>query len=69
MVTRFLSLELDLIAPAELQRLILAELRRYGEPLRWAIVAVDGERAKAHIEAVVTCESTVLLPTDAVTLV
>ncbi|NJO79755.1 MAG: hypothetical protein HC827_15420 [Cyanobacteria bacterium RM1_2_2] len=63
MTTHFLTLELDLLPfPGELQRLILAELRRYGEPLRWAVTQVDADRGKVQIEAVVTTATELLLP-------
>jgi hypothetical protein len=69
MATHFLTLELDLAAPAQLQQAILAELNRYGAPLRWAIVAVDADRGKVQIEAVVTAEITLRIPVGAVTTV
>lgn len=63
MSTHFLTLELNLLpSPVELQRLILAELRRYGEPLRWAITAVDPDGGKVQIEAVVTTATELLIP-------
>jgi hypothetical protein len=63
MTTHFLTLELDRReSPGELQRSILAELRRYGEPLRWAITQVDPARGKVQIEAVITTASELLLP-------
>lgn len=61
MSSHFLSLELELVPLPELQQVILAELCRYGEPLRWAIVAVDVERSKVQIEAVVTTEARFLV--------
>lgn len=69
MAIHFLTLELDLAAPAQLQQAILAELNRYGVPLRWAIVAVDADRGKVQIEAVVTTETTLRIPVGAVTTV
>jgi hypothetical protein len=62
MVTHFVTLELDLNPAAELQRLILAELERYGEPLRWAIVAVDPNRSKVQVEAVVISATELWIP-------
>jgi hypothetical protein len=62
MSTQFLSLTLQLKAASELQRIILAELQRYGEPLRWAIVAVDSEAGTVSVEAVVTTASDLPLP-------
>lgn len=63
MVTHFVTLELDLNPAAELQRSILAELERYGEPLRWAIVAVDADCGKVQIEAVVISVIELPIPT------
>lgn len=62
MVTHFLTLELNLVAPTDLQQAILTELNRYGEPLRWAIVAVNTDLKKVQIEAVVTAETALLIP-------
>lgn len=63
-------LELDLMpSPTELQRSILAELGQYGEPLRWAIVAVDSDRQKVQIEAVVTSTTEFLIPAAVVATV
>ncbi|MFM7424504.1 MAG: hypothetical protein ACKO7W_05835 [Elainella sp.] len=60
MSTQFLSLTLERKAAAELQRIILAELRRYGEPLRWAIVAIDPAANTVSVEAVVTTAGNLL---------
>jgi hypothetical protein len=58
MTTHFITAEVDLqTSPQELHRAIEAELQKRGEPLRWAITAVDRERQKATIEAVVTTEA------------
>jgi hypothetical protein len=55
MQTHFVTLEVKLQSPPEqLRQAILAELGQTGEPLRWAIVAVDRDRQVAQIEAVVT---------------
>lgn len=55
MTTHFISAEVDLQAtPTELQQAIEAELKKQGEPLRWAITSVDDEQQKAVVEAVVT---------------
>ncbi len=62
MSTQFLRLTLKLTAASELQNQILAELQRYGEPLRWAIVAIDSTAQTCCIEAVVTTASELLLP-------
>jgi hypothetical protein len=50
-VTELLSFELPLQPIAELQRSILAQLEAQGQPLRWAITAVEGDRVS--VEAVV----------------
>jgi hypothetical protein len=53
-----IAAEVDLQeTPAQLQQVIEAELKKRGEPLRWAIVSVDVERQKATVEAVVIVES------------
>lgn len=67
MYTHFLTLDLQLSDAAKLQQSILAELHRYGEPLRWAITAVDHQQQTVQIEAVVTTASEMLLPDTAVT--
>lgn len=55
MTTHFITAEVDLQeTPTELQQVIEAELQKQGEPLRWAITAVDEEQEKATVEAVVT---------------
>jgi hypothetical protein len=67
MMTHFLTVEVALQSSPDLwQQVILAELRKRGEPLRWAIVAVDGDRQTATIEAVVTTAHEVLIPEAAV---
>jgi hypothetical protein len=55
MTTHFISAEIDLQAtPTELQKAIETELKKQGEPLRWAITEVDTEKQKAIVEAVIT---------------
>jgi hypothetical protein len=55
MTTHFISAEIDLQAtPTELQQAIETELKKQGEPLRWAITEVDKEKQKAKVEAVIT---------------
>ncbi len=57
MITDFISLEIDLQKDiAELQKSVEFELQKYGKPLRWAITAVDSEKGKVTLEAVVTIE-------------
>ncbi|HIK03466.1 MAG TPA: hypothetical protein IGS40_01930 [Trichormus sp. M33_DOE_039] len=58
MTTHFITAEIDLQeTPTELQQVIEAELQKQGEPLRWAITAVDTDKEKATVEAVVTTVS------------
>jgi hypothetical protein len=55
MTTHFISAEIDLQeTPSELQQVIETELKKQGEPLRWAVTAVDVDKQKATVEAVVT---------------
>ncbi len=55
MITHFISAEIDLEADAiQLQKSVEAELHKHGEPLRWAITAVDSKKGKVTLEAVVT---------------
>jgi hypothetical protein len=54
MTTHFINAEVALQeSPTEMHRAIEAELQKQGEPLRWAVTAVDLENQKAQIEAVV----------------
>ncbi|WP_413172100.1 hypothetical protein [Anabaena azotica] len=58
MTTHFITAEINLQeTPTELQKAIEVELKKQGEPLRWAITAVDKEQEKATVEAVVTTGS------------
>lgn len=55
MTTHFISAEIDLQEnPKQLHRDIEAELTKRGEPLRWAVTAVDETTNKAKVEAIVT---------------
>ncbi|MFS0515047.1 hypothetical protein ACEYW6_10030 [Nostoc sp. UIC 10607] len=55
MTTHFITAEIDLQeTPAELLEVIETELKKQGEPLRWAVTSVDAEEQKATVEAVVT---------------
>ncbi|MDF2387238.1 hypothetical protein JMG10_37650 [Nostoc ellipsosporum NOK] len=55
MTTHFISAEIDLQeTPTELEKAIAEELKKQGEPLRWAVTSVDTEQQKAVVEAVVT---------------
>jgi len=55
MTTHFISAEIDLQeTPTELQKVVEEELKKQGEPLRWAITSVDIEKQSCTVEAVVT---------------
>ncbi len=55
MTTHFIDVEVDLTAdPAELPKRVEAVLAAQGEPLRWAIAAVNPDTQMAQVEAVVT---------------
>jgi hypothetical protein len=57
MTTHFISAEINLQEnPTELEKAIEAELKKQGEPLRWAVTSVDVENQKAVVEAVVTTD-------------
>jgi len=58
MTTHFITAEIDLQeTPTELLSSIEEELKKQGEPLRWAVTAVDEQQQKAIVEAVVTQEN------------
>ena len=60
MIAHFITAEIDLQpTPAQLHSKIEAELKKQGEPLRWAVTNVNIERQLALVEAVVTLESDV----------
>ena len=55
MTTHFITAEIDLQeSPTQLNQAIETELKKQGEPLRWAITEVDTDQKKAKVEAVVT---------------
>ncbi|KAM3098759.1 hypothetical protein ACKFKG_04945 [Phormidesmis sp. 146-35] len=55
MKTQFVTAEIDLQdSPIALQIAIETELKKYGNPLRWAVTQVNVETQKAHVEAIVT---------------
>ena len=55
MTTHFITAEIELQeTPTELQKAIETELKKSGEPLRWAITSVDVEQQSCTVEAVVT---------------
>ncbi|TAE61886.1 MAG: hypothetical protein EAZ76_01835 [Nostocales cyanobacterium] len=58
MTTHFITAEIDAQeTPTELQKAIESELKKQGEPLRWAVTAVDAETEKVTVEAVVTTDT------------
>ncbi|HAZ47624.1 MAG TPA: hypothetical protein DDW76_14455 [Cyanobacteria bacterium UBA11369] len=58
MTTHFITAEIDLNeSPAKLNQEIEAELKKRGEPLRWAVTKVDAEQQKATVEAIVTVKN------------
>ena len=66
MLTHFLTVEVALqSSPSLLHQVILAELQKHGEPLRWAIVAVNDDRQTVTLEAVLTAHE-FLIPEAAV---
>jgi hypothetical protein len=55
MTTHFITAEVALQESAEaMHQAIETELQKQGDPLRWAVVAIDTEQQIAQIEAVVT---------------
>jgi hypothetical protein len=56
MTTNFITVEVNLQTPRELNQAIEAELLKHGTPLRWAITHLDSTQQTAIIEAIVTCE-------------
>ncbi len=69
MITRFVTIEVPLTEPADLQRSILKALQVQGEPLRWAVAGVDTDRQTAQIEAVVLSPTQFAIPFSSVTTV
>jgi hypothetical protein len=54
MMIESIEIEMDITSSlGELNRSIEATLQQWGEPLRWAITAVDRETNIAKIEAIV----------------
>lgn len=57
MITHFITAKIDLKEDiAELYRSVETELDKHGKPLRWAITAIDSQKGKLILEAVVTKE-------------
>jgi hypothetical protein len=64
MTTHFIDVEIDLNeSPIALPQAIEAELQKRGEPLRWAVADVEGDRVT--VEAIVTTEAADLAPASA----
>jgi hypothetical protein len=58
MTTHFITAEIDLQeTPAELLEVIETELKKQGEPLRWAVTSVDVDEQKATVEGVIIRET------------
>jgi hypothetical protein len=54
MIIESIEIEMDMtIVLGDLNRSIEVNLQKWGEPLRWAITAVDPETNIAQIEAIV----------------
>lgn len=57
MTTHFITAEIDLQeSPLQMQKAIEEELQKRGEPLRWAVTAVDVDKQTALVDAVVTVQ-------------
>jgi hypothetical protein len=57
MIIESIEIEMDITATGgDLNRSIEVNLEKWGEPLRWAITAVDPETNIAQIEAIVITE-------------
>ena len=55
MTTHFITAEIDLKqTPIELQQEIESQLKKEGEPLRWAVTQINKDKQTAVVEAVVT---------------
>ncbi|NJN22077.1 MAG: hypothetical protein HC812_13955 [Leptolyngbya sp. RL_3_1] len=58
MTTHFITAEIDLTAtPEALPQAVEAELKKRGEPLRWAVAQVNEAAQTAQVEAVVTTDA------------
>ncbi|MFM2304650.1 MAG: hypothetical protein RLZZ135_2062 [Cyanobacteriota bacterium] len=57
MIIESIETEIDLKdALGEIDRVVETTLQQWGEPLRWAITAIDRDTNIAHIEAIVIKE-------------
>lgn len=60
MTIHFITAEIELQeTPLQLSQKIESQLKREGEPLRWAITKIDREQQTATVEAIVTKEDRV----------
>jgi len=58
MTTHFITAEIDLQeTPIKLKQEIESQLEKEGDPLRWAVTAVDKDKQTAMVEAIVTKEN------------
>ena len=57
MTTHFITAEIELQeTPLKLSQEVKSQLKKEGEPLRWAVTKVDKEQQTATVEAIVTKE-------------
>lgn len=57
MTLQLITIDLPQVPLQQIEPSILQALRSYGEPLRWAITAVDEAQRTMQIEAVVIVET------------
>jgi hypothetical protein len=54
MANQLVQIEVNLYdSPASLERAIEAELKKWGQPVRWVVLDVDKDRQKVYVEAIV----------------
>ena len=55
MESNFISVELPLEdSPTQMEQAIEIALKQWGDPLRWAVMAVDASHQMVRVEAIVT---------------
>lgn len=54
MTTHFITAEIDLKQTSVIKQEVETQLKKEGEPLRWAITQIDKDKQKATVEAIVT---------------
>jgi hypothetical protein len=54
MTTHFITAEIDINEQPLTVEKITKEIEQHGDPLRWAVTAVDKQKQTAQVEAVVT---------------